>query len=196
MPTAKARKALDAAIDFLNSDEFVGLDEESEAEIRQTMEGLYTYLKRNMGKGCRCFGCGKNVAIDRRWLNVTMVKGLLWLYGQYKKRGRKWVYVPDAKSPLIRTNQHPTLKHWGLVDIHKRRGWFRISKLGIDFVEERAQVPAWVDIFDDGVLRASDEQVWVYEVHEEGDKAHRFDWSDVLAEVDVDDEVLQELEAE
>jgi len=189
MPTKRARKALDDAIDYLNGEEFVGLSAEAEAEMRQVMEGLWKALSLRMGKGADCFGCGRPAKVNPRPLNSTMTKGLTWLYVQHKRHGPKFIHMPDrAGKGLVRTNQHSTLKHWNLIEAHPiHTGYFRISGLGRAFWEGRTKVPSHVYIDHDRCLKVSGEMISINEVG-------GFDLKKVLAEVEVDDEVLDMLE--
>lgn len=134
------------------------------------------------GYGKRCPVCDRWGRIYGRGINETMAKSIIWLVAQPLENG--WVDVP-LKAPrwLVRSNQLPTLKWWGLVERCpadpegklKHSGLWRPTALGFDFVNAGARVPKKVFTYNDQVEGHSTETVAVHECF----KQH-FDYQEVM----------------
>ena len=113
----------------------------------ETLASAIDYVRDNVeesGASCPC--CGKFVRAYARKMNKSMVNALVWIYtagqgaegsGRLALSGRPWlsvndlnhsfngrwggwVNVPDtAPAWLTRTNQHPTLAWWGLLQARR-----------------------------------------------------------------------------
>lgn len=134
------------------------------------------------GEGGYCPVCARWGKIYGRSLNETMARSLIWLVSAPLENG--WVNVP-AKAPrwLVRSNQLPTLKWWGLVERHpsdkkskiKHSGLWRPTDLGYEFASSRKRVPKKVFTYNDEVEGHSTETVSIDQCFK-----HHFDYQEVM----------------
>lgn len=122
----------------------------------------------NDGGVCPC--CDRWGKVYGRAINKTMADSLEWLYHKNTAMGvRTWIDVPNtAPTFVIRSNQLPTLRWWGLVErqekdptdkLQKHSGKWRITLKGADFVEGKLLVPKKVFTYNGEVTSTSDELV-------------------------------------
>jgi hypothetical protein len=112
--------------------------------------------------GTYCPACTGKVDIYPRRLNKTMAKGLMWLTAA-SKAGTAWVDIPNTGPRwLVRSNQLPTLRYWGLVvrkanedPSRKGSGFWKPTKRGVRFAKRRSKVSAYVVTFKDQVVYRS-----------------------------------------
>jgi len=134
------------------------------------------------GEGGYCPVCSRWGKIYGRGLNETMARSLIWLASMPLENG--WVNVP-AKAPrwVVRSNQLPTLKWWGLVERHpsdpkskiKYSGLWKATDLGYDFVNARERVPKKVFTYNDEVEGHSTETVSIDQCFK-----YHFDYQEVM----------------
>ncbi len=137
------------------------------------------------GDGGECPTCERFGKVYSRGLNDTMAKSLEWLYDQNTKQGvRTWINVPStAPAEVIRTNQLPSLRWWGLVERElpapgskqKHSGNWRVTLRGADFVEGKMLVPKKVMTYNGEAVGYSDEQTDITSCHKAS-----FDINDVM----------------
>jgi hypothetical protein len=117
-------------------------------------------------EGGYCPVCSRWGKIYARALNRTMARSLLWLCKE--ALNNPWVDVPKmAPRWLVRSNQLPTLKAWGLVERApvdpksktKHSGMWRPTELGVQFALQQVTVPKKVYTYNDTVQSVSPEQV-------------------------------------
>lgn len=134
------------------------------------------------GDGGHCPVCDRWGRIYGRGLNETMARSLIWLVSAPMDGG--WVDVP-LKAPrwVVRSNQLPTLKWWGLVERCpndkdsklKHSGLWRPTALGYDFVNAGARVPKKVFTYNDQVEAHSAETVAIHQCFKQ-----QFDYQEVM----------------
>lgn len=132
----------------------------------RTLDAAKTYVKDHLEDGVECPCCGKYARSYWRKINKSMAAALAWLVDQ-SDGGKAWVDVPnDAPSWLIRTNQHPTLAWWGLVERKpnkdpkkKESGIWRPTAVGVQFVRGLTVVPAKAHTYNGVVLEYSRETI-------------------------------------
>ena len=134
------------------------------------------------GDGGHCPVCARWGRIYGRAINETMARSLIWLVSAPMDNG--WVNIP-ATAPrwLVRSNQLPTLKWWGLVERCpnekdskvKHSGLWRPTDLGYDFVNTGARVPKKVFTYNDQVEAHSTESVAIYQCFKQ-----QFDYQEVM----------------
>jgi len=129
---------------------------------------------RLVPKGLNCWLCGKWNHVDSRPLNWKMAISLLWIVREYESNGEEWVYCPDGPQWFQRTKQHPTLKHWGLIERpaknadseqnpkKKHSGFWRPTEKGIQFAQGRISVPERALIYKDECLGFEGEDVLIH----------------------------------
>lgn len=136
------------------------------------------------GDGGKCPCCDRWGKIYARSINATMARSLIWLAGR-EKHGI-WVDVAnDAPRWLVRSNQLPTLRWWGLVerapndDPHKKHsGMWRATTKGRQFVHGMIQVPQKVFTYDGEPADWSDDLRFIADCFKD-----RFDYEAVMAEI-------------
>lgn len=120
------------------------------------------------GEGGHCPVCLRFCKVYSRDLNQTMVTGLRWLYecGHTNLMGGEWVNVPKrAPRWLVRSNQHPTLRWWDLVESRgngtggKSEGVWRVTTKGEQFVLGKIAVSLTAHTYNGVVLSHSGPQV-------------------------------------
>jgi hypothetical protein len=124
----------------------------------KTLADAKRELFNAMDDGTRCPCCDKYVRRYRRKFNSSMARALIWLHKESEKRTNPqdlypaWVDVP-ALAPrwLVRTNQLPTVRWWGMIERHpmtksdkKHSGLWRPTRLGGQFVVLGVRVPSTV----------------------------------------------------
>ena len=98
--------------------------------------------------GGNCPVCDRWGRIYARGINKTMAHSLIWLCHS-KKDEDGWTDIPtNGPRWLVRSNQLPTLRWWGLVERklnndpkNKHSGMWRATKLGEDFVHGKVKIP-------------------------------------------------------
>lgn len=102
------------------------------------------------GKGGHCPCCGRFGKVYSRKINSTMAKSLIWL-----AKSPDWVDVPNtAPKSIVRSNQLPTLRWWGLVERkpsgdpkQKHSGIWRVTQSGRDFSNGLINLPQTVNTY-------------------------------------------------
>ena len=123
---------------------------------------------RDAGTGTTCPCCQRHVKRYSHCLSGGRARALCWLVGA-SNAGRDWVHVP-TKGPrwMVKTNQHPVLAWWGLVERRanddpnnglKHQGNWRPTALGVAFARDEIAVPRKVSTYNGRVLEVSDELV-------------------------------------
>lgn len=130
-------------------------------------------------EGGHCPVCDRWGRIYKRNINSTMAKSLLWLASN-----EGWVDIPN-KAPrwLVRSNQLPTLKWWGLVERKpvdkkantKHSGIWRMTENGIDFALKGKSIPKSVFTYNDMVEFTSAEEVKIQDCFKD-----YFDYKEVM----------------
>lgn len=139
-----------------------------------------------MGEGGHCPVCDRWGRIYKRNINATMAKSLLWLAGMHQNIDEpiEWVDVP-TKAPrwLVRSNQLPSLKWWGLVarkpvekdSKTKHSGFWKITDLGHEFALGGKWIPKAVYTYNDTVQFVSPEHLQISDCFKE-----YFDYKEVM----------------
>ena len=131
-----------------------------DSEEKYSLKEIREYIKGNVDDGIRCPCCGKYVRRYKRRFNSTMAKSLIWLVQQSKNN--QWIDVPNfGPDWLIRSNQLPTTRWWGLIERPrededqkvlekdlKHSGSWRPTKKGIAFAYNRISIPNTAVTYD------------------------------------------------
>lgn len=134
--------------------------------------------------GGHCPVCDRWGRIYGRNINETMARSLLWLVNA-ERDSDGWVDVPKtAPRWLVRSNQLPTLKWWGLVERrgnteespNKFSGMWRPTELGCKFAAGQAQVPRKVFTYNNNVEGFGEEKIFIRECMGE-----IFDYQEVMS---------------
>lgn len=153
------------------TDEQIFLDE---------LRGMWRTAIEADGGHCPC--CDRWGKIYPRSLNETMARSLVWL--AHHSANGDWVDIPQ-RGPrwLVRSNQLPTLRWWGLVErletddkTKKHSGFWRATEMGVMFAQNRFEVPKKVYTYNAEVESFSEEFVTIK------DCVENFDYSAVMGE--------------
>jgi len=123
--------------------------------------------------GGHCPVCDRWGKVYARILNKTMVKSLIWLCKEQQRTKYKWIDVPNTGPRfVIRSNQLPVLKSWGLVERcpkdaaeggAKYSGLWRPTNKGWDFYHGNIKVPKKAFAYNDEIEGYSEEIVSIHE---------------------------------
>jgi len=152
-----------------------------------TLRSAWRAIINDDGGHCPC--CDRWGKIYPRSLNETMAQSLVWLANQ--SADGAWVDVPKTGPRwLVRSNQLPTLRWWGLVErratddnTKKHSGLWRATEKGVLFAQNRLLVPKKVYTYNAEVEYFGKELVSIQDCTES------FDYSAVMGIEDkADDE--------
>jgi len=135
------------------------------------------------GKHTTCPVCERFAHYNPRRLNSSTARALIWLVNAYNET-QDWINVPiTAPKWLTATNQHTTLKYWGLVERapsskekKKHSGLWRPTELGIQFAKCQCSVAEQVLTYDDEKISETDEKITI----EEALASYGFDYSEIM----------------
>lgn len=110
------------------------------------------------GDGGHCPCCDRWGKIYPRTFNSTMARSLIWLATWNRDGG--WCDVPNtAPKAIVRTNQLPTTRWWGLSERQpsgdsnkKNSGWWRVTERGNRFARGMITIPKKVFTYNGEVL--------------------------------------------
>ena len=132
--------------------------------------------------GGHCPVCDRWGRVYSRRINKTMMKSLIWLHQSSPTDG-PWTDIPlTAPRWLVRSNQLPTLRWWGLVerrtndDLKKKHsGMWRVTTKGREFIAGTLRVPSMVFTYNGEPVGWSETQTAASDHFED------FDYSEVMA---------------
>jgi hypothetical protein len=159
----------------------------------ETIVEAIHYVMSNLRKGTHCPVCGKWCHADNRRFHKDMGVALVLIKLFFDKyRSSDWCHVENwlqqvskMRAPGIdndtmerfvgrlksqRMREWSRLKHWDLLERRPVnpdevvRGYWRITRLGVDFVNGRLRVPVRKWIFKDSVVDVSEELVSIHEI--------------------------------
>ena len=124
------------------------------------------YLRQEFAKGTDCPCCGQFVKLYKRKLNSGMSLFLIGLYKLSKNNG-----VRCFKNQIIMRKMnlntssldYSIIKHFDLIEEEidhetekKNSGYWKITQKGIEFIEQKIEVPSHVHIYNGKVLGFAD----------------------------------------
>lgn len=143
---------------------------------------ILTYFRRRWratinDKGGICPVCDRWGKVYPRSINKTMAASLAWLCTQ-----KGWTDVPaDAPREVVKSNQLPTLRWWGLVkrlqsdtERKKHSGVWRATLRGRQFNAGEIDIEATVVTYNGEVIARSEKTVNISDIDTE------FDYSEVM----------------
>lgn len=111
-----------------------------------------------LGKGAECPCCTQNVKVYRRKLTSVAARAVIALW---REHGTDFGHLPRVVRKHMPDVAHQggylTLPaHWGLIEDESglrredggRTGYWRVTALGVDWVEGRTAVPAYANVFN------------------------------------------------
>ena len=135
------------------------------------------------GEGCECPVCDQFVKVYRRKITSTMARQLLELHKR-TIAGQEWVHGRDVVFGGTGTGDFAKLQFWGLIepkphrvgdDGKKTSGYWQLTNLGFAFCEKQTAVPLYLFIYNNQVLRESDECTSI-----EGALTDKFDYRELM----------------
>ena len=132
--------------------------------------------------GGHCPVCDRWGKVYARSINKTMAFSLLWLMSA-KSNDKGWVDVPNvAPKSIVRSNQLPTLRWWGLVEriassdpSYKHSGMWRVTQKGLDFANHKIMVPHTVFTYKGEVESFGEKHVLLSECFK-----NNFDYQEIM----------------
>lgn len=157
-----------------------GPPEPPEGELAQARRRFWSGIEEP--SGCTCEVCGRWARIHRRRITAGAAGCAMWMLKYHRQ---EWVHVAAAApKQFIENREYNRLGYWGLLeaqpnvsDPSKRTlGIWRLTDSGVEWVRQRRAVPAWVEVYDDRVVRVADDVVYFAAAMGE-----HFDYEDFLA---------------
>lgn len=139
------------------------------------LEAAKAFVQQHLRDGVTCPTCGQFCKVYRRKLNSTMAYALVLIYTHFKLHPEHpWIHVA---SFLVNTKRDSSvaggdvvkLRFWGLLerapgdrdDGSDRVGRYRMTEIGRQFVEGRIAVPRYVYLYNQMLLRLSEEMTTI-----------------------------------
>lgn len=124
----------------------------------EAARGLLKKLAIDGGAYCPC--CGQFTKVYQRQIHSSQVRTLITMY---HNRGLAWQYLPDVHQ---HSRDFTHVAYWGLIEEKGvprqdggRRGLWRVTDLGEDWLRGRVKVPKYALIYDAKFLGYQGDQV-------------------------------------
>ena len=139
--------------------------------------------------GIDCALCGRFDKIYKRKLNSGMVRILIILYKEDKKKPLGWVHVLDRIYDEIRNGDYGKLVDWGLAaksaetrmdhdDGNPDNGYYRITAKGQMFCQGKVKVPKYLYFYHDRLWPVDDNE----ETTIQESLGAKFNWNELMGE--------------
>jgi hypothetical protein len=142
-----------------------------------TAEEAKAFVQQHIQDGVACPTCGQLCKVYRRKLNSTMALALVLIYQFFKTHPQaEWLHVAAflvkvKRDSSIAGGDVVKLRYWGLLeratgerdDGSDRVGRYRITEVGKQFVEGKIAVPRYVYLYNQLLLRLSEEMTTMRE---------------------------------
>jgi len=134
--------------------------------LHVTLEEARAWLRKIMWqKKVPCPCCKQDVKVYKRQINRTMAKALIRLHFF----DEEWVHVPSVIGFSRMGGDFAKMGWFGLVeekdeikdDGNPHAGFWRITELGRQYVREQAKVPSFILIYNNRVLKSSEDQIGI-----------------------------------
>ena len=160
--------------------------------LNKTAREAREYVQQNRDEGVRCPCCDRFAKIYSRGINSTMASGLIWLVQAWESGTRLhsvedvWGDVANtAPRWLVRSNQLPSLRWWGLLvrpDVKsgsttKHSGLWGPTEKGMRFAKGRCQVASHVLTYNGQPVGFEGDLVHITECLEEN-----FNYKEIMGE--------------
>lgn len=143
---------------------------------------VINWLEEHLAEGADCPACGQRAQLYRRKLDSGMARVLIQMYTRQSKNPDRWVHVPSlgtSGGDPIKT------RHWDLIekrddvrdDGSPRAGWWRLTDLGVQFVQGRTRIPKYAYLYNGICVRLdADETISVQDA-----LADRFNYDELMS---------------
>lgn len=154
-----------------------------------TLEEARAWLRERVREGATCPCCKRLAKVYKRKLNSGMAYFLIRLY---RKRGFRPTHINDfiGEEKMTASMVGGVLLHqWGLIEEipeweqalsqeKYKSGFYRVTKLGAQFAENRVRVNKFVYLYDNRIVRGDGDEATVSITEALGDK---FDYQELWA---------------
>lgn len=150
---------------------------------KKTLEEARAEIQSSLDDGIVCPCCDKYVRRYRRKFNASMSRALIWLYRAALDSDSGWVDVPKmAPRWLVRTNQLPSVRWWGLIERHpntdgatKHSGLWRVTEAGRSFVQSELKLKSTVVTYNGSPVGFEGNEIYIRE-----SLGTKFDYSELM----------------
>lgn len=146
----------------------------------ETLKEAKQYLRDNWEKGTDCPCCGQRVQLYKRKVSSTAAQSLILLVKKYKAEQR-YYHVTELEAPAS-GGEFARLRWWGLINeaenddsMKRTSGYWKPSELGILFVENKIEVPAYKMMYNAKPQSTSEETINIIQALNEV-----FDYSELM----------------
>jgi len=147
---------------------------------RSSIEAARAWLRQRLHEGADCPVCTQRVQLYKRKLNSGMAKALIQIY---RYGGASWTRVQDIPDGP-KGGDYAKLRFWGLLESSSERtddgnsaGYWRVTPLGVDFVQGRKRVRSHVLTFNNKTYAMPEEASMISVYEALGD---RFDYNELM----------------
>ena len=155
-----------------------------------TLADAAAWVEANKKAGGVCPCCDQLARIYKRKLNSSMCAALILIRRAFRTQS-DWLHVPEylsevaAHGVIVRGGDWAKMVHWRMIeakhgelrkDGSPRNGFYKITQLGVDFVDRRVEVPEYVILYAERLLGVSEKMATI-------DKAlgKRFNYAELMA---------------
>lgn len=137
-------------------------------DTSKTLDEAKEELAAALSKGTRCQCCGQFAKTYKRKLTATMARGLLKIYVFFEQNpNSEWVHIHNLR--VCNSNEGALLRHWGLIakkidvkeDGNPNTGYYKLTELGRQFVENKVAIPTHIFTYDNNLLGYSEEKEYI-----------------------------------
>lgn len=132
------------------------------------------FIRARMNDGIDCPCCGRLVKSYKFTLLGTMAATLMWIVAKAKQTNIPWVHLNNPEAPpwVKADRNYPRLAYWDLAvareqaekDEKRCSGYWKATKLGMDFVYNRAKVPRHIIAYNNIPYEQAIEMVSIQDV--------------------------------
>lgn len=126
----------------------------------QTVEEAKQFVHENRDDGVVCPCCEQYAKTYKRNINAEMTRFLAHLVTLYEET-QDWVHLEQLKDDMVYWGTNGTLLlHWDFIEAESRKsGRWKPTTAGILFAKGITDAPKYVVLYNNEVLRFSDERV-------------------------------------
>ena len=143
----------------------------------ESLEEAKAFVQHHLRDGVTCPCCGQLAKVYKRSINSTMALALCLIYQHFAKNpDHAWVHIPQfliqvKRDSTIAGGDVVKLRYWGLLervvgerdDGSNRLGHYKITEIGKQFVLGKIAVPKYVYLYNQLLLRLSEEMTTIHE---------------------------------
>jgi hypothetical protein len=132
-------------------------------EVKSWFEG-----RLHGGMSTECPVCHQNAKVYRRTINASMARSLVRMY---RIAGLDTINI--TKAIPADSREEGKLRYWGLVESAGKRGLWRVTEKGRDWLLLRVTVPRYCYVYDDVPIEMGGDEISFRDVVEMSDADYR-----------------------